>query len=502
MGVLMGLDIGSSSIKACVYDPVRGELVKTASRPTPVLHPQPDWSEHDPQELRRTVCAVIKEAVLGQPPVDGLAISSFGEAGLPLDVRGAPLYNVIAWHDRRCAPQVSAWEARFTDVELHAVTGQRVSASFGAVKWLWLRENIPGLAEKTACWLSTPDYIAHCLTGVARTDRSIASRTLLYDQYGQRWSPDLLQFSGLSSDQLPQPGPGGALVGRITPSMAVECGLPVGVPVMLGGHDHLCAAFACGLYRTGVMVDSTGTAEALLMCLPNFVTGQAFASAGYACYAHTLDGLYVLKGGLKLAGGALEWLGRLLSQGKKPDYAALQADASAGVGSARGPMWLPHLIGSGSPEGDNASRAALVGAAATHTRGDLFRAMLEAQAFWLKQNVIEMERLTGRQGSEILLTGGVTRLELLSQIKADCVNRPVGVVELSEAAAVGAALLAGLGVGVFKTPEEAARSVRAPVRWLPPDPVRADHYNRLYELYTRLYPTLRDFHRDLTGVSE
>lgn len=505
MTVLMGIDIGTSTVKALAYDPARGEAVAMAALPTPVEHPRPGWSEHDPEELWATVAACLREVAsqCAGERIAGLGLSSFAEAGLPLAADGTPLYPIIAWYDRRAEPQAAWWEQQLDIAELHAITGQRVSPSFGVNKWLWLRDNEPARVERMARWLSVPDYLLWRLTGELATDYTIASRTLLFDQRSHDWSETMLGLAGLRREQLPAARPGGTVIGEITAQAARATGLPAGTPCALGGHDHLVAAVAAGGYRPGTVIDSSGTAQAVLMFLPGFHTDDALARSGYACYSHVLAETYVLKAGLKLAGGAVEWLARQMSSaGVSPTnlpYEALLAEAEKTAGRRAGPVWLPHFIGSGTPQGDRHSRAALVGLTAEHNQGDIFRALLESLAFWLRHNLEEVSVLTGQPVREVILLGGTKRLELLTRLKATALNQPVTVLEIPEAAATGAALLAGLGTGLFRTPEEAAGSVRGEDRVVvQPEPGWLDWYDRLYrETYLPLYGLLREVHHRL-----
>jgi xylulokinase len=504
MTLLVGLDIGTTSIKAALYDVELGRVVRTASRPTPVEHPASGWSEHDPDALWQTITSCLHE-VVADHPVAGLGVSSFAEAGLPLDAAGQPIYPIIAWYDRRPEPQAAWWETQLSVDVLHAITGQRVSPSFGVNKWLWIRDNEPDVATQMAKWLSVPDYVLWRLTGEQATDHTIASRTLLFDQRALDWSDQMLNLAGLDARQLPQTLPSGTSVGAVTPQAAVETGLPVGTPCVLGGHDHLCAALAAGAYRPGAVIDSSGTAQALVTLIPDFHTDAFAAQAGYACYAYVVPGQYVLKGGLKAAGGAIEWLAQQLAgPGVVPSeafYAQLEAAAESGVGQRAGPLWLPHLIGSGTPEGDRYSRGALVGVQIEHERGDLFRGMLESLAFWLRHNLAEMETLTSQRARQVTLLGGTTRLRLQNQIKADVLNLPVTIPHLTKAAATGAALLAGLGTGVFATPVAAVDSLSYDNEVLMPDPGRVEWYIELYkQVYRPLYEALRDVHHAMERI--
>lgn len=504
MTYLIGLDIGTTTIKAVRYDAEIGRVVSEAARPTPLHHPLAGWSEHDPELLWQTAAACLAEVAAGLP-IAGLAISSFAEAGLPLDAADRPLYPIIAWYDRRSAAQAAWWESRLTVAELHAITGQRVSPSFGVNKWLWLREHEPDVAARMSKWLSTPDYLLWRLTGEQATDYTMASRTLLLDQHSRDWSARMLALAELEPNHLPRLLPSGTIMGQVTEAASAQTGLPSGTPCVLGGHDHLCAALAAGTYQPGAVIDSSGTSEAVLMILPAFASSVALAEQGFACYAHVVPGHYVLKGGLKTAGGAIDWLVRQLNGLDMPlteeVYLALTTAAESGVGRRAGPLWLPHLIGSGTPTGDTLSRAALVGLQIEHERGDIFRGLLESLAFWLRHNLEVMGSLTGQEVGEIMLLGGTSRLRLLSQLKADVLNLPVLLPSEGNASAIGAALLAGLGVGVFASPAAAVASRRDNSTALQPDPQRALWYEQVYrQAYLPLYGALRTVHYTLNDL--
>ena len=258
----------------------------------------------------------------------------------------------------------------------------------------------------------------------------MASRTLLFDQQRLAWSAEMLALAGLTAEQLPEPRPGGTQTGRLSAEAAAATGLTAGTPCILGGHDHLCAAFAAGAYAAGSVVDSCGTAEAVLAVVPGFHSSAFIAEAGYACYAHVLPGHYILKGGLKAAGGAVEWLARQLAGPVPPASCPMRSSRPRpGRGSAGGPgrSGCLHLIGAGTPEGDRHSMAALVGARAEHNQGDLFRGLLESLAFWLRQNMEAIQDLTGLAAGEVILLGGTVRLHLLAQLKAEVLGQPVTV---------------------------------------------------------------------------
>ncbi len=227
--------------------------------------------------------------------------------------------------------------------------------------------------------------------------------------------------------------------------------------------------------------------------------------AGYVTYAHVIPNLYVLRGGLRSAGGMIAWLAKCLSNSTIDDpnlpYNQLMVEATDGIGQRAGPLWLPHLLGSGTPYDDEKSLAAVLGLRPEHNRGDLFRGLFESLAFWLRQNLEEVETLIDHPISKILLLGGTTRLDLLTQLKADVLNRPVMVPQIREPSATGAALLAGVGAGYFSNLEDGISHLMLENKVIHPDPDRVKWYSALYEVgYQPLYTTLRQINHDLVDL--
>ncbi len=504
MAYLVGIDLGTTNIKAVVYDTGVGKVVDIASRATPVRHSQSGWSEHDPEEMWNAVTFCLRAVIKGRH-IEGVGISSMAEVGVAMDKDMYPLYPMIAWFDRRTEAQVAWWEEQLSLDEMHAISGQRVSTSFGVTKWMWIRDNLPDAAARLDRWLSLPDYILWRLTGEVATDYTIASRTLLFDQGSRNWSDRMLNLVGLERGQLPPVFPGGTVVGKVTEEAHKVTGLPEGTSCALGGHDHLCGAFAAGLHQPGMVIDSSGTAQAVLMLLPEFLTSLKMAEQTYACYAYVLPGFYTLKGGLKAAGAGIAWIAKQLA-GLMPDsnrlpYEQLETRARMGVGKRAGPVWLPHLNGAGSPEGDRSSLGAMVGIKLDHDQGDIFRGFLESLAFCLRKNMEEMSAISKQSISQLILVGGGARLDLLSQLKSDVLGIPIQIPELPEASATGAALLAGLGTGVFSGPAEAVGSLRFEKRSLEPAPDRVEWYDRLYrDVYEPMFETLRQTHHALKAI--
>lgn len=510
MGLLIGIDVGTTTIKAIAYDVETQEAKTTAIYPTPVSNPYKGCSEHDPDMLWNVVADCLRKLIHQQDqplPILGISISSFGDTGVVLDQHLKPISPILTWYDSRGENQIDRLHIAIPTDQFRKITGQRVSTSLGISKWLWLQSKNPHLSKKMRYWLSVPDFILWKLTGEFATDFSIASRTGFFNQATMNWSTTMLNYANITSAQLPHLYRSGTVIGKITSEASNQTGVPVGVPCAVGGHDHLCAALVTGANRSNQLVDSCGTAQSLLVPLDRFPIELPFTERGYACYVNVLEGGYVLRGGLRAAGGILQWLTQQLAGNSVEPadlpYEKLIKEAGKSMKNQTTPLWLPHLMGSGTPLNDPQSYAALIGLSEDVTRGDLFRSLLESLAFWLRFNIQNIEDILNISLQEIYLLGGVTRIEILSQIKADVINRPVILPEVIQASATGAALLAGAGVGIFTSAGEAAQQFNPKKTIIEPNSAQAAWYVQLYEeCYIPLYEAVSSIHHRLKKLNE
>ena len=307
MANYLGLDVGTTNIKAVLLNIDQGQIIAQASKSTPYTIKEQNTAELSPEQLYRSAVECIGEVSAGFE-VDGLGISSFAEAGLPLNKNGTPLFPVIAWFDNRSQTQVNQLLEKFPEAKIYQITGQKPGFSFGLFKFLWIKENFPDVTSQMRWWLSVPDYILYRLTGEIFTDYTQASRTMVFDQEKRDWSDILMDYAEISREQLPNTVPSGTIIGNITKKASIEIGLPEGLPCAVGGHDHLCGAFACGGFKSSMAVDSSGSSQALLFFRDQFNPEDKLMKMGYVQYIHVVPNQYVIKGGLKTAGKALEWL--------------------------------------------------------------------------------------------------------------------------------------------------------------------------------------------------
>jgi xylulokinase len=406
-----------------------------------------------------------------------------GEAGLPVDGSGRALRPIIAWFDTRAAGYAGWWEESVGAARVYAISGQTVDGLFGANKAMWVRDHEPEVWARASAWLSTEDWLILRLTGEAATDRTMASRTMLLDRTTGDWSAELLDAAGLDRGLMPPVHQSGSRVGSVCPEAAAVTGLPVGTPVAVGGHDHLCAAFVA---RGGdqIPVDSTGTAEALVMPAAAPPPGDPGLSAHVTCYPDVVPGRVILGASVGLAGGLVDWLRREVFRfaDEVPDaYERMMSEVSLPL-HPTGVMCFPQFGRGASPRWDpGRARGAFVGLAISHTRGDLLQAALEATCFSLRHNLAWMEEHLAVSVARVRTLGGAVRNPVWVQLKADITGREVEVVNIPEAAALGAAVLAGIGAGVYTSHAAAAAAVAPSCSVVSPDPERAAAYNLLYE---------------------
>ena len=217
--LLVGIDVGTTNIKAIIFDP-SGQTVAQASTPTPTYYPRPNWAYYDPEELWQATASALRQATQQLDNADsiaGIAVASMGETAVPIDAAGQPVYEAIAWFDRRTQPQVEWLDKTIGKDRLFAVSGLSLQPIFGMCKMLWIKENEPDAFKRIALWLNTADYIAYRLCGVPATDLSLASRTLALNLAEGRWDEDLLQEVGLPSKIFAPLLVGGTGLGPVTP---------------------------------------------------------------------------------------------------------------------------------------------------------------------------------------------------------------------------------------------------------------------------------------------
>ncbi len=304
--LLVGIDFGTSHIKAIAFTR-DGQIVASASAPTPTVYPQPGWAYYEPDAVwAQTVVALqAMTAKLDDPRrIVAVAVASVGEAGAPIDAAGQPTYPMIAWFDTRTKEQAEQLRQRFGADAIFRSSGVSLQPIFTLCKILWIQQHAPEAMARTVRWLNAADFLTFRLCGVAASEFSLASRTLMLDIDRLTWATDLVRDAGVDPAILPPLLPSGTKLGVILPEVAAQTGLPAHALVTTGGHDHVCGAMALGVTRPGAVLDSLGTAEKRL--LPPTRCSKTGSRTARLQGVHVSGGYYVL-GGLYTSSACIEW---------------------------------------------------------------------------------------------------------------------------------------------------------------------------------------------------
>lgn len=501
--ILLGLDVGTTNVKAVAIDP-SGNQLALASRPQAIAYPRPGWAEHDPEAVWTLACEVLRDAIgqiANSSRIVGIAVTSMGEAGVTLDRDGQPTGPLIAWFDRRTGQQVARFSAQADDRRLHAITGSPMQPILTAAKLMWLQDNDPVAWNRTERFLNVSAWIAHRLGADPAQDMSLASRTGLFELSTRRWHPELLAAANLRENHFGSLSEGGTRIGSVSRFGSEATGLPIGAAIGMAGHDHVVGAFAAGAIGRGDAADSIGTAEGLLVALDAPIADPAICEAGITQGAHVAPGRYYALGAVYSAGASIAWAQRAI--GSNRPVSDLIAEAGHIPAGSYGVMFVPHLQLAMLPHLDLEARGAFIGLSTDTKTAATFRAVLEGLAFegriaWdLIARFAELDRIT-----DVRVLGGTAQSDLLVAIKASVANAQHHVLQLEQATAVGAAMLAGMAAGVYRDADDAVTQVHTQSRVIEPGP--ADEiatYETMYStVYRNLYGALRPLSHSLTRL--
>lgn len=483
---MIGVDVGSQSVKAvlCSSD---GLTVATSSCPCSMAHPFNGWSEQDPAEWRRgitcTVRGVLAKAGVTGADVSHLAMASQVDGVVAVDANLQPLRHAIIWLDRRAATQAQQLVDRLGAEAIFGLSGLNPDASHIAPKMMWLRDEEPDLYQSAHLLPPVAGYLLGWLTGVSVQDHANASSTLLYDVRAREWSEVLLEAAGIDERLLAPIVAAHEPVGPLTAATADELGLSTSCIAVVGTGDDHAAALGAGVVGPGVIADVSGTAEpvAAAMTEPVFDDEHLVET-----HAHAVDGVYLIENPGFVSGGSTMWLAMLLraSQQDVFDWAAEAPPGPDGV------TFLPALSGATAPRWNDRMRGTFSGLSMNHSQAHLSRAVLEGCVFALRDIT---DRLSEMQlgGREIRVIGGGSRSSLWLQLKADVTGLPVRSVLNPEPTALGAAMLAGLGAGIFAHAADAVdRMTMLADRCYEPNPAHATVYEESYHTYRLLFDSL------------
>ncbi|MHB8628776.1 MAG: xylulokinase [Aggregatilineales bacterium] len=496
---LLGIDLGTSSVKAVIIDEL-GQLCGVGAQEYPIRTAEVGWAEQDPQAWWSAAIFAIRQAMnqAGSEPISGIGLSGQMHGTVLIDARRQPLGPAIIWADQRSTVEVDEITALVGVERLARICGTAPATGFLGPTLLWLKRHDPARLDKAFTCLLPKDYIRLRLTGEMATDASDASATALFDVPARRWSAEIVDTLGLPVRLLPTVLESAAVAGMLIKDAADALGLPVGTPVVAGCADQVAQAIGNGLIDPGVGSVTIGTGGQVFAPL---TAPQYDDQLRLHVFCHAPPNRWYLLGAMLSAGLSLRWFRNLLgAEGDPNAYAKLAALAADVPPGAAGLLFLPYLIGERAPLRDPLARGSFVGLTLRHERGHLARAIMEGVAFALRQIVDVMVTLNAPL-DQLLASGNGLASPVWRQIVADVLNRPLYLATGSERSGIGAALIAGIGTGRYSDYSDTRKVVGALSKATDPDPRRVRFYTEHYERFLHLYPLLGPEFHDLSTSS-
>ncbi len=504
MTVLLGIDIGTTGAKAVLIDP-RGKVLGAATTEYPLQTPRPGWTEQDPALWWEATGTSVRRA-LADGRLSGTAVTAVGLTGqmhglVPLNDKGAVIRPAILWNDQRTAEEAAWITSRIGTERVLQLTGNAVLTGFTAPKIVWLRRHEPDRYARIAHILLPKDYVRYKLSGEFAIDVADASGTSLFDVRRRTWSTEMIEALEIPASWLPPVVESPTIAGRVTAEGAKTTTLAVGTPVVAGAGDQAAQAVGAGIVRDGLVSATIGTSGVVFAHLSRAAIdplGRLHA------FCHAVPGQWHVMGVMLSAGGSLRWLRDLLQTTDTPGgatdpYVRMTEEAATVPPGCEGLIFLPYLSGERTPHADPYARGAFVGLTLRHGRAHMIRAVLEGVAMGLR-DCLEIVRGMDLPVTQMRVSGGGARSLLWRQILADVFALETVTVSTLEGAAFGAALLAGVGCGVYGSVVSACDATVAVVDRISPDPSRVARYDSLYQTYRNLYPALRPMMHDLNAL--
>jgi len=504
MSLLLGLDLGTTSIKALAINH-NGEVQTSHTEEYPLKHPKQGWSEQSADEWwEATVKAIrklLEEEVIKREQIRGLALSGQMHGSVFLDDKGRVIRNPILWNDMRTTDQCREIEDQIGEERLLELVGNPALEGFTASKVIWLRENEPEHYEELDTLLLPKDYIVYRLTGRLATEKSDAAGTILYDVQNQKWSDDVTSELDIDKELLPKVLDSFDVVDELKPELAEDLGLPADLKVVAGGADNACSAVGNGITEEGLFLASIGSSGVVLAHSDHM---EIDYGGRVHSFNHSVPGKWYLMGVMLNAGLSYRWFRDTFSKlekqtgeltGKNP-YELINSEAGNVPPGSEGLIYLPYLNGERTPHKNANARGIFFGFSGAHDKRHFARSVLEGVTFGLRDS-LELIKNMGVEPEQIRVTGGGGKSELWRSIQADIFGQEVVTTAVDEGPAYGAALLAGTGSGIFESVEEAVDRCVETTSIQSPNSENERIYEDLYPVYRSLYTSLAEDYEKL-----
>jgi len=489
----LGLDIGTGGSRALLIDE-KGDVKAGFTAPHDDMKMErPGWAEQEPHNwwdaAQKAIQGVLQAAGAKGDDVKAVGLSGQMHGLVLLDAANEVIRPSLIWCDQRSQAQVDYVNSTVGRDDVVTLTANPMLTGFTLPKMLWVRDNEPANFERARKFLLPKDYIRFRLTGEHATEVSDASGTGLLDVVRRRWSNEMVERLKLDKGLLPKLYESVEVTGKVTKAAAKATGLKEGTPVVGGGGDQAASGIGNGIVGPGVASCTIGTSGVVFAYLDR---PQYDRKGRVHTFCHAVKGKWHVMGVTQGAGLSLQWFRNQLAPGA--DYDALTAEAATAPPLSHGLYWLPYLMGERTPHLDPYARGGWIGITNKHTRADLIRAIIEGVSFSLRDCLGIIHEDMGMDITSVRLSGGGAKSAFWRQMLADIFSTSVTTLENKEGSAYGAALLALAGDGPYKSVDEVCAACIREVDSMVPSPHESATYQRGYQAYTVLYPTLKPFY--------
>lgn len=493
--ILLGIDIGTSACKVAAFDS-EGRVITQATREYKVYYPKPGFVEQDPMEWWKGVSDAIKDVLdtgkINPKSIAGVGVDGQSWSAIPVDRDGNVLGNTPIWMDTRSSDLCREVTEKIGFDRIFSNSGNAFEPTYTTPKILWLKRYMPEIYKKTYKFLQSNSYIAYKLTGAMTQDKSQGYGLHMFNMKTGQYDYNLSEALGIPVEKLPDIYACHDIIGEVTPEAAAVTGLAPGTPVVAGGLDAACGTLGAGVVEAGQTQEQGGQAGGMSLCVDH-----ATAHPKLILSHHIVPGLWLLQGGT-VGGGSLKWFREQLGffeedQAKRTGKRAFQImdeEASAITQGSEGLIFLPYMAGERSPLWDGNAKGVFFGLSYSKTRAHMIRAVMEGCAYALYHNIKTAEE-TGVTAGTLNAMGGAANSRLWTQIKADVTGRVIHVPASDTATTLGAAMLAGIGTGLYESFKEAVERMVTVKRVHEPDMEAHEKYMKHYEIYLEIYEKLR-----------
>ena len=493
---LLGIDIGTSACKTAVFDE-NGTVIASGTGDYQVYYPKPGWAEQNPEEWWAAVCKAVRETLekgkIQPGEIVGVGIDGQSWSAIPMDKDGQVLCNTPIWMDTRAADICEEVGAKIGEDNIFEVCGNPFKPSYTTPKILWYQKNMPQVYRLTYKILQSNSYIAFKLTGEYTQELTQGYGLHCFNMRKGVWDMDMCRELGIDPGLLPDIHASHDVIGKVTAKAASECGLLEGTPVVAGALDAACGTLGAGVCHPGETQEQGGQAGGMSICLDTYQADPRLILS-----YHAVPGQWILQGGTVGGGGVMRWMEKEFAdyeriKGQETGKSSLvlfNEIAEKVAPGSDGVVFLPYMSGERSPIWDPNAKGVFYGLDFSKTKGHFVRAAMEGVALSLKHN-LDVAYEAGASVSELRAMGGSANSLLWTQIKADVTGKKIIVPSSDTATTLGAVILAGVGIGMYNSFEEAVDQTVVIKREHEPNPANREVYDKNYEIYLQLYEQLK-----------